>query len=135
MNADSMKSTQRWQASVPFGRWILTVSAAASFACLLTLIATGATDRLAEIAIVCFAASVPLVGHYVLVLSDESRGHHSSVLMRVIAGLGLLLFFIGFVTMLFRVSALAAGCFFLFSISMVFVLTSSQDRAARAAVQ
>lgn len=131
MNTDNTKSAQRWQASVPFGRWFLTVSVGASFACLLTLIASGAADRLAEIAIVCFAASVPLVGHYVLVLSDESLGHHSSLLMRVIAGLGLILFFIGFVTMLLRVSALAAGCCFLFSIAMMFVLTSSQDRAAK----
>lgn len=133
MNTNRKEPDSKWRASVSFGRWALAIPAGASFACLLTLMRIEAPDSAAKIAAICFAAALPLLGQYVLVLNDESRGHHTSVLMRVFAAFGFLFFMVGFVAMLSRISALAATVFGFFSLAMVFVLSASQERAKKAA--
>jgi hypothetical protein len=133
MNTNREEPAPKWRASVSLGRWALAIPAGASFACLLTLMRIETPDYSVKIATICFAAALPLLGQYVLVLNDESRGHHTSVPMRVFAVLGFLFFIIGFVAMLSRISVIAAAVFGFFSLAMVFVLSASQERAKKAA--
>ncbi len=122
MDAKKQEPAPRWQASVELAKWTLAIPVGASFACLLTLIRIGAHDNAAKTATVCFAAALPLLGQYVLILNDDSRGHHSSAPMRACALFGILFFVIGFIAMLLRISILAATVFGFFTIAMMLIL-------------
>ena len=129
MKSHRKKTDPGWRASVPYSRWVFAIAAGASFACLLALITLETVDELAKIAIVCFATAIPLLGQHVLVLADESRGHHSSRLMRVMTVLGLFTFLIGFVAMLARVSISFAVYWSFVTLAILLVLEASQRRA------
>ena len=116
---------------VSYGSELISVIAAASFACILTLIALQRTDWSGTSAMTAFCMVLPIAVAHRVVTADPVRQYRVSFLHKLLTPLALFAFVIGLTILIDTVSRLAAVIFPLLSGAMVLIVDKAEQRAKR----
>jgi MFS family permease len=117
------------------GRWLAASLIAACFAVVVATISLGRQDTAAVCALLSAAGAIPVLGGYVIAMSNPHRRFAGSFLMQAITLVGVLLGFASVAWFFAMASGWVAAVFVLFSAGTLLVYDASEQRAEREAAK